>query len=342
VVVDALCRAGATAMVLLSKADLLSPPERQQASDYANAQLRQQMGLDLPVHAVSVRGADATLCHAWQQTTLQPMLDTHKEGATRALKRKIGGLRETVIVALKQRQRLHERPAADDVSPRREKVLLGLREGDALLDEAGRRPPDLAGEWDPLPGTILDAVAQALAAAWKQGKRNEIQPAMEVSDSAKRRLNEAALRVRERMEQLRARASDLLRGAEMATGHSASSAEEMISPIGMPVPVLPNWNERENGLRPPLWVRVHGNPLRGWIRRRLGAVIEPELRQSVARYAAEMQTWFREYAEAVQKDYTARAELCRARMGAPSPKAKGSEADIARDVGVLEQWAASR
>jgi len=143
--------------------------------------------------------------------------------------------------------------------------------------------------------------------------------------------------VRERMEQLRARATDLLRSAE-ATGHFAISADELISPMAMPAPVLPNWNERENGLRPPLWARIHGNTLRGWVRRRLGEVFESELRQCVGHYAAEVQEWFRVYAKALQKDYTARAELCRARMGAPPPKAKGSEADIARDLGVLEQW----
>jgi len=88
-------------------------------------------------------------------------------------------------------------------------------------------------------------------------------------------------------------------------------------------------------------MRVHAKLLRGWIRRRLSDVFEPGLRQAVGRHAAEMQKWFREYTDALQKDYTARAELCRARLGAPPARTQSAATDIAKDLRVLEEWVSS-
>ena len=59
VVVQALYQAGASAMILISKADLFSAADREQMIAYVKANLREQLRVDPPVHAVSVFGADA-------------------------------------------------------------------------------------------------------------------------------------------------------------------------------------------------------------------------------------------------------------------------------------------
>ncbi len=52
--IQSLYEAGIPASVLLSKADLLVPEDRQRAVEYTEAQIRDQLGLTLPVHPVSV------------------------------------------------------------------------------------------------------------------------------------------------------------------------------------------------------------------------------------------------------------------------------------------------
>src|SRR5438105_4275423 len=103
VVVQALYQAGASAMVLISKADLFSAADREQMIRYVKTNLRTQLDIEPPVHAVSVFGADAALCDRWFENELRPFLAQHRELAITSHKRKIGGLREAVIGAWERR-----------------------------------------------------------------------------------------------------------------------------------------------------------------------------------------------------------------------------------------------
>ena len=103
IVVQALYQAGASAMVLISKSDLFSAADREQMIAYVKANLRSELRVEPSVHAVSVFGAEATLCDAWFEGELRPFLAQHHELAITSQKRKIGALREAVIGALERR-----------------------------------------------------------------------------------------------------------------------------------------------------------------------------------------------------------------------------------------------
>src|SRR5204862_1747473 len=79
VVVQALYQAGASAMILISKADLFGAADREEMIAYVKANLRGQLGVKPPVHAVSVFGADATLCDRWFESELRPFLEQHHQ-----------------------------------------------------------------------------------------------------------------------------------------------------------------------------------------------------------------------------------------------------------------------
>ena len=74
VVVQALYQAGASAMLLISKADLFSPEDRDQMISYVKTNLREQLRVEPPVHAVSVFAAEAALCGRWFENELRPFL----------------------------------------------------------------------------------------------------------------------------------------------------------------------------------------------------------------------------------------------------------------------------
>src|SRR5438132_6238232 len=105
VVVQALYQAGASAMLLISKADLFSPADCEQMISYVKTNLREQLRVEVPVHAVSVFAADATLCDRWFESELRPLLAQHHEVAMSSQRRKIASLREADIGALQRRLR---------------------------------------------------------------------------------------------------------------------------------------------------------------------------------------------------------------------------------------------
>ena len=96
----ALYGAGVPAMLLLSKADLLSPGDRERMAGYIREQIRRELELDLAVHPVSIVGADESLVLRWFEDDLAPLLEQHRALVEASLRRKIAHLRESVISSL--------------------------------------------------------------------------------------------------------------------------------------------------------------------------------------------------------------------------------------------------
>jgi GTP-binding protein EngB required for normal cell division len=97
---QALYEAGVPAMVLLSKADLLTPADRERMACYIRDSLGRELGLDLPVHPVSVIGAEESLLTRWFECEVGPLLDRHRTLTEASISRKIAGLRESMAMTL--------------------------------------------------------------------------------------------------------------------------------------------------------------------------------------------------------------------------------------------------
>ncbi len=159
--------AGVPAHVLLSKADLLRPGERQQAAEYVQDQVRRELGLDVPVHPVSTVGADEALLTRWFDQHLAPLLERHHALAKESVERKVGLLRgsvSAVLQALLSRRNggipASERLARDGKEMRRRLDQAGDAVRIALLD---------CRHWSEQTAALFDVAleegARALAAA---------------------------------------------------------------------------------------------------------------------------------------------------------------------------------
>ena len=95
--------AGIPASVLLSKSDVLNPEDRTRSLAYVAEQIRSRLGLKLSLHPVSIQASHASLLDAWLSDVVLPLYDRHQELMEDSLRRKIGGLRETVETALRMR-----------------------------------------------------------------------------------------------------------------------------------------------------------------------------------------------------------------------------------------------
>jgi GTP-binding protein EngB required for normal cell division len=139
-----LYEAGIPAMVLLSKADLLTPGDRGRMMDYIRAQIRRELGLDLSVHPVSTVEAYESLLTSWFEQELAPLLDRHRTLVGESLKRKNAHLRESVMAALETLRAKRVRGGHSDGAE------VDTSATQQLLDEADtaiRRARDHASNW---------------------------------------------------------------------------------------------------------------------------------------------------------------------------------------------------
>jgi GTP-binding protein EngB required for normal cell division len=314
--VEALYRSGATAMVLLSKADLLTPAERDRAAGYIQQKLQEQARLELPVHLISVRGRDAALCDAWVAGQLQPVLLRHQQMTSAALKRKIGGLREAVIGALQRRLQARDNAEWPEAGP----ALQALREGEMLLEAAERNAREAGRELSQLAPLILEHAADRA----RNGDAAEI-----FTSAASTEIANATARLWGQLDDLRSRLAAALQPAEQATG--ASGLDELPALAELPgmdlAPVLAGLN----GARLPASARWNAGLRRRWLRQR----VEHELSEALDRYGQRLRHWARETVGGLREAFAARAGMCRAQLDATG---EVDAAAVTEDIERLEKW----
>lgn len=118
-----LYEAAIPASVLLSKSDLLSESDLASIVSYIETQLEREFGFRVQVFPVSTVGASESLLFQWFEQEIRPQFAQFKTVAEKALRRKIGHLRESITAALRammaDRQDTSDgRPIHDDADVR--------------------------------------------------------------------------------------------------------------------------------------------------------------------------------------------------------------------------------
>jgi len=344
VVVQALYHAGASAMVLVSKADLQSEAERQQTADYVRQKLRAEANISLPVRPVSVRGAKAALCDRWFDEELRPLLDKHQEQARASQKRKAGLLRESVLVVLEKRLQTASRPPPRREVDRLQAADRALREARQLLETNACRASDLARDTDALADAVLEAAAAELADSWRAQAASHPGAASIASASLTRLVAAWAAQILALIEQTRARLDETLCQAGAVASPTREPPEPLPASAGMPVE---DWSvvTRKIAWAPPGWLgRFH----RGWLQRRvqqqLAAQMGGELRARLRLYGRRVTVWAKQTFDTLEAAFTARADVYRAQWALEQPAVApgaGNAPAMAADLRLLQNWPAN-
>jgi GTP-binding protein EngB required for normal cell division len=160
------------AMVVLSKADLVSESDRDRLAAYLRREIATALGLDLPVEPVSTVGASAPLARHWFENRILPLLDRAVELSEASARRKLASLREGVAAALRASlpQRGSERAAVDPV--RVEQLAL---EAEGIVQDTVRRGERLAEQARTLAdATLVAAAGEIVRAAAAADRRFEV------------------------------------------------------------------------------------------------------------------------------------------------------------------------
>jgi len=330
-VVDALLRAGAHVMVLLSKADLLSADDRVRASTYVWRRLLEATGTEVPVFPVSVKGGATALFERWVETGLRPCLEDRRRLAERSLRRKVGALRDDVIAAL---ERLCVRPSASvpaGASAAESILSEALADLDALRTEPFRAIPDVAR-------TAAELLAEAThnaAVLWKRGFTRTSDVAELLGASLRSRAGLATQAAVRDVMKARAVLANALAGAAELT--ATEGEDDLPRPSAAPTlgeaGIVPAATVVErSALTPPVaWL------LSRRIRRQLArAGVDARIAAAVAAHDRRVTEWRAQWLAALRREFVARSGGLRSRLGsgaeAPPGASRAALADARRDL----------
>jgi GTP-binding protein EngB required for normal cell division len=339
-VVQALYQSGAKAMVLVSKADLLSPAERQQLAGYATRQLATQLNLELPVHLVSVVAADAALCDQWIEKELMPLVEAHREEAAAALKRKAGGLRAAVITVLGSRLQRSSQASPTPSGPRVEEAVAALRKADALLEAAQRDGDAIVDGFATLADDVIETVAADLARIWVSAEGKSTDIAKTVSASVQSVLAARVAKLVERLVSLRTQLGQALQLAHQILPLAEGNSEQLPLPAGAPIADTAAFAQSLVLKRPVLLPSLGAAVLRRFMRLRLEEQLRetrPELFNACRQQARQ---WFRQSLAELRTAFAARAGLLRAQLEArtATATAETDAASVESDLRRLREW----
>jgi GTP-binding protein EngB required for normal cell division len=333
VVVQALYQAGASAMILISKADLFSSSDRDQMIRYVKTSLREKLRLEAPVHTVSIFGAAAALCDRWFETELRPFLAEHQQLAIISQKRKIGVLRENVIAALERR--LEVGTVSGDTASVPGEATEALREGDRVLERAQGESFFLTRKVAKMHQAIIDIVAQRIAAALSNSE--DVDAGSIFSKTLTQMIAERVAATLRSIEHTR---DELMKATQLAAATSGhGTPEELPRPAGMPMLDLHGISQRIVIEKPRMLLLLGQGAVASKIRRQLEQQYDRALLEFLGLYANRLRRWMEQSVNALRNAFNAFADMYRAQFeAAPLAPGLSEESAIQNDLRILREW----
>ncbi len=335
VVVQALYQAGASGTILISKADLFSASDREKMLAYVKANLRDELHVEPPVHAVSVFGADAALCDRWFESELRPFLARHHELAIISQKRKIGALRDAVIGALERRLQVgfDGAPAERVRSP--EDATEALRNGERTLERAQGECFFLTRKITKMQRAIIDVAAERIAAALIES--DHVDAPSIFGETLMQMIAEpvaATLRAIEETRDTLTKAMDAVASASDLDAH-----EELPQPTGMPMIDVKEISQTIVIEKPRLISLLGKGALASHIQRKLEGTFDRALLEFLSLYANRLRRWMEQSINELRNAFTACADMHRAHFEAAATGLPSQDSStIENDLRVLQTW----
>jgi GTP-binding protein EngB required for normal cell division len=333
IVIQALYQAGASAMILISKADLFSPADLEQMIAYVKLNLREQLGIEPPVHAVSVFAAEAALCDGWFESELRPFLAHHHELAIISQRRKIGVLREGVIGALERRLQIE--PALHKTGSLPTEATEALREGDRVLERAQAESFFLTRKIAKMHQAIIDIVAQRIATAWIDS--DKANPASIFSETLTQMIAEPVAATLRCIEQTRDGLTKAMQLVAATSGHA--TPDELPGPAGMPVLDI-NEIARTIVIEKSRMLSLLGKKvMASKIKRQLEQQYDRALFEYLSLYANRLRRWMEQSIAALRNAFNAFADMYRAHFESAAAAAGPTDLSaVEDDLRILREW----
>jgi GTP-binding protein EngB required for normal cell division len=325
-VARSLLEGGAEVLIVVSKADVLAPSDREKMRAYVAREFTAALGREIPVAPVSVAADHTALAETWWSETLAPRQVCHRALAAATLRRKIGGLRETVVVALSRRA---GRTAGPSAAPDAGAQLGAAR---AALEGARGRAYELPFRTLPSADDVLAAAADVLA-----------------GDEAQVDINAGLA------QELGHSAAGFAGDFETLLNEVCATAEQALDAAGLGAPSLgvQLLHPASRPLFDPTPVLAAGAISAGWrlwpiqgarraaLRRALRARYAAPLEKALHQYGHVLVRWSERYVDELTAQFNAQAGLVEAMAVPAEPSSHGTaNPELVRDLELLRGWPA--
>ena len=223
---------GIPAIVIISKCDLLAPPDIEKVVAYTRGAISEHLGLTPEVVAISSVESWAADVDAWFQKVIEPILQSSRAAVNASVRRKVDSLRHSLLASLELRA---SRGAGSHCCQDAEATLRPLDDGLEELKRKWRGCFDGVSRWT---GEILDEAAAQLETAGQNAGETAGDSGIRLGDAVLRKVasycHAFVLEYEAFAERIRRELGTLQRNA--ATGLALESFElPEISALPMPV-----------------------------------------------------------------------------------------------------------
>jgi GTP-binding protein EngB required for normal cell division len=338
--IRALYEATVPVLVLLSKADLLTPEDRARALEYIEGYISSQLGLDLKARPVSTVGAHAELLERWFAEAIAPLYERHRQLAAESIKRKIGALKEAVEATLRLKiERKAERPQDRE---RLAEVEAGLRHVAGKIEEARSKCWDALSALADLTGEALRRAAVEVASAWPVIANDQAALEALVGSTLAQVVAEKSKPICELLDGLGHQGTSALHAAarELGAGKALAEAE-----LNASVKEMPRFDPGalKLDLRFRFLLSFGSGIARHRVEQELRRQIGPVLTHALSSYQKVLEAWALRALNDVQQRFAAQAGWYRAqiqRLAGESNIAAMDEERVRRDLEALARWRA--
>ena len=304
-----LCEAGITASVLLSKADLLDTADRDRVRQYVADHIRSELGLDLPVHAISIRPGFTGLLELWIETEILPLYDLHAQLARQSLNRKIGALRLGVEAALKAHLRRFTHAAAGDPAKLRE-LETELRLAAGKIAEAHTASVEMCDDLRDSADALIRSATPAAVKSVPDGRNRGHRIAAGIERGAAERTARIASAIAAAAEAAQSALLHAARGLALETGPGAQELADVLKS-------MPRFDitHAEIQARTSAGALLFGTRFAAWrLERQVRSQAGRQIEEAVRIYARVLQSWVRKTFLELQERFDNYADTYRAQL----------------------------
>ncbi|MFZ3341329.1 MAG: dynamin family protein [Terriglobales bacterium] len=326
------------ANVLLSKADLLTIEDRSRVIGYVKDHIKEELHLDLAVHAVSVMPGSKDLLQHWFEQDIAPLYSQRQDLKLRSIRRKLGALRQSVEMALRTRLRRKEQISPKEVEQLRV-IESELRQASGRLEEMKKLARGVADQLEYSSAPILRFAGATLVESWlKQGASAETVP-MIVRNAVTFQVQEQTESLRRRMDALANKLHETLAAAAKVLEVENLPGAQEFSDVVREMPAF-DLGQVDIQMRPPVFPGLFGGSIaRSMVTKRLAGMIGGQVTKSLSAYHALLYDWSDRTLNRMQRRFDAYANSYRAqveRLVGDQMSPVGQEDAIRRDLDCLE------
>jgi len=293
------------ATVLLSKADLLTAQEQSRVIEYVKDHIRKKLNVDLAIHAVSVVRESKELLTRWFEDDIAPLYSQRQDLKIRSIHRKLGGLRQSVEIALRGRLRRKDQIPIKKLEQLRV-VEAELRQASGRLEEMKKTTRRSADELQHLSSRKMLQIAGAhLVESWSLPGSDEKPPSETVSSVVTRTVQEQSEALRRRMDVLAHKLTGTLQLAARVLEITDVPAEEEFASVLREMPVFDPGQLTFSLRRPALLISLGRRMSESFVTKRLTALIGTQLTRSLSAYCALLCDWSERTLGQVQRRFDA-------------------------------------